>query len=95
MVVMMQGLGDDIGNMGMGLAVALLATLYAVVYARLVCLPAAEKLQQKEEIERFRNYLITEGLVMLAEKHSPRFMQDRLNSFLDPAIHFNIDTQKK
>jgi len=95
MVVMMQGLGGDFSSMGTGLAVALLATLYAVVYARLVCLPAAEKLQQKEEIERFRNYLILEGLVMLAEKQSPRFMQDRLNSFLDPAIHFNIDRQMK
>jgi chemotaxis protein MotA len=93
MVVMMQGLGNDIASMGMGLATALLATLYAVVYARLLCMPAAEKLQQKEEIERFRNYLITEGLVMLAEKHSPRFMQDRLNSFLDPDTHFNLDRQ--
>ncbi len=93
MVVMMQGLGADFSKMGGGLAVALLATLYAVVYARLLCLPAAEKLQQLEEIFRFRNYLIAEGIVMLAEKHSPRYMQDRLNSFLDPAIHFNIDTQ--
>jgi chemotaxis protein MotA len=93
MVVMMQGLGEDFSSMGAGLAVALLATLYAVVYARLLCLPAAEKLQQLEEITRHRNYLIAEGIVMLAEKQSPRYMQDRLNSFLDPQNHFNIDRQ--
>ena len=44
---------------------------------------------------RFRNYMMTEGLVLLAEKQSPRYMQDKLNSFLDPAIHFNLDTQLK
>jgi chemotaxis protein MotA len=56
---------------------------------------AADKLLQKEEIMRFRNYMMTEGLVLLAEKQSPRYMQDKLNSFLDPAIHFNLDSQLK
>jgi chemotaxis protein MotA len=37
--------------------------------------------------------MVSEGLIMLSEKKSPRYMQDRLNSFLDPKIHFNIDTQ--
>lgn len=98
MVIMLGTLGGDAGEMGkigQGLSVALLATLYGVVSARLVYLPAAEKLHQKEEIMRFRNYMMTEGLCLLADKQSPRFMQDKLNSFLDPAIHFNIDTQIK
>ena len=28
---------------------------------------------------------------MLAEHRSPRYIQDRMNSFLDPAIHYSID----
>jgi chemotaxis protein MotA len=95
MVVMLQNIQGDMSQIGTGLAVALLATLYGIVLARLVCLPAADKLMQKEEIMRFRNYMMTEGLVLLAEKQSPRFMQDKLNSFLDPDIHFNIDEQLK
>lgn len=91
MVIMLQNVGSDMGQMAKGLAIALLTTLYGVVIARLVYLPAAHKLQQKEEIQRFRNYLMLEGLVMLSEKRSPRFMQDRLNSFLDPKLHFDID----
>ena len=70
-----------------------MTTLYGVVVARMIFVPAGLKLLQHEEIERFRNYLITEGLVLLSEKANPRYMQDRLNSFLDPAIHFNIDKQ--
>jgi len=44
---------------------------------------------------RFRNYLIAEGLIMLADRKGPRAIQDRMNSFLDPAIHFNIDKSSK
>ena len=78
---------------GGGMALALVATLYGVFLARMVFIPAANKLFQKEETERFRNLMVVEGLIMLAEKKSPRFMQDRLNSFLEPKHHFNIDRQ--
>lgn len=95
MVIMLQNINGDMTQIGSGLAVALLATLYGIIVARLFCLPAADKLMQKEEIMRFRNYMMTEGLVLLAEKQSPRYMQDKLNSFLDPDIHFNLDEQIK
>lgn len=95
MVIMLQNIQADMSQVGNGLAVALLATLYGIIVARLICLPAADKLMQKEEIMRFRNYMMTEGLVLLAERQSPRYMQDKLNSFLDPDIHFNLDEQLK
>jgi chemotaxis protein MotA len=78
---------------GGGMSLALVATLYGVFFARMVFIPAANKLMQKEETERFRNLMVVEGLIMLAEKKSPRYMQDRLNSFLEPKNHFNIDKQ--
>jgi chemotaxis protein MotA len=52
-------------------------------------------MQQREEIVRFRNYLVAEGLTLLAERKSPRYIQDKMNSYLDPAIHFDIDKMKK
>ncbi len=91
LIIMLQGLGADLSLLGQGLAVALLTTLYGVVFARLVFLPAALKMEQKEEMTHFRNQLVAEGLAMLSEKQSPRYMQDRLNSFLDPGIRFDID----
>lgn len=99
LVAVLQGMGaggdDMMEHIGKGMALALVTTLYGVVFARLMFLPAASKMQQKEEIEKFRNTMVVEGLIMLSEKKSPRFMQDRLNSFLDPSIHFNIDTQMR
>ncbi len=95
MVIMLQGVGAEMSSLGQGLAVALLTTLYGVLLARLVLLPAASKLEQMEELTRFRNQLMLEGLVMLAEKQNPRTMQDRLNSYLQPHEHFDIDTQMR
>lgn len=95
MVIMLQNIQGDMSRIGTGLAVALLATLYGIIMARLICLPAADKMTQKEEVMRFRNYLLTEGLVMLSEKQTPHFMQDKLNSFLDPENHFNLDIHLK
>lgn len=95
MVIMLQNIEGNMSGIGEGLAIALLATLYGILFARLICLPAADKLMQKEDILRFRNYLMTEGLVLLAERQSPRYMQDRLNSYLDPSIHFDLDNYLK
>jgi chemotaxis protein MotA len=80
--------------LGPGLAVALVTTLYGVLAARLIFLPAASKIKQREEIIRYRNYLVAEGLALLAERKSPRYIQDRMNSYLDPSIHFSIDKMR-
>ncbi|MEQ8441102.1 MAG: MotA/TolQ/ExbB proton channel family protein [Alphaproteobacteria bacterium] len=93
LIIMLASLGNDPSALGTGLAVALNTTLYGVIFARLILIPAASKLTQRQQIQRFRHELITEGLVMLAERRSPRYIADRMNSFLDPSIRFDIDKQ--
>lgn len=95
LIIMLDNMGGDPSSLGKGLAVALLTTLYGVMFARIIFLPAATKILQREQIIRFRNYLVAEGLSLLADKKSPRYIQDRMNSYLDPAIHFNIDKMKR
>ena len=95
LIIMLDSMGGDPSSLGAGLAVALLTTLYGVLFARLIYMPAATKILQREEILRFRNYLVAEGLALLADKKGPRYIQDKMNSFLDPAIHFDIDKAKK
>ena len=95
LIIMLQTLGGDPSGLGPGLAVALLTTLYGVLMARLVFMPAASKVEQRAGIQRFRDYLVTEGFAMLADHKSPRYIQDKMNSFLDPSIHYSIDKKKK
>ena len=93
LIIMLDTLGDDPTQIGPGLAIALTTTLYAVLLARMFFLPAASKMTQREQIRKFRYLLITEGVIMLAERKSPRNIQDRMNSFLDPSIRFDIEKQ--
>ncbi len=95
LIIMLDNMGGDPSSLGKGLAVALLTTLYGVLFSRIVFMPAATKIMQREQIVRFRNYLIAEGLALLADKKSPRYIQDKMNSYLDPSIQFNIDKMKK
>ncbi|HEY3848475.1 MAG TPA: MotA/TolQ/ExbB proton channel family protein [Acetobacteraceae bacterium] len=92
MVSMLHGLTDDAEAIGGTLAVAFLSTLYGVLSARMIYMPAASRVEQQVEAQRLRDSLVTEGMVMLACKKSPSFIRDRLNAFLHPKArnYFNI-----
>ncbi len=91
MVIMLGNFKGDMSGIGSGLAISLLATLYGVLTARMIYMPAAAKIMQKQDNLRFRNYLITEGMVMLVANRSARYIQDRLNSFLAPGLHHMVE----
>lgn len=91
MVAMLCSLGDNATNIGPTLAVSFLATLYGVLSARMIFMPAASRLMQKIDNMRFRNQLITEGLVMLVSNKSSIYIRDHLNSFLRPDMQESVD----
>lgn len=95
LVIMLDNMGTDPSKLGPGMAVGLLGTLYGVLFSRLILTPAANKAHQRESIIRFRGLLVAEGLALLAERKSPRFIQDAMNSYLDPEIHFDIDRGRR
>ena len=90
LVIMLDNLKADVSQLGKGLALALITTLYGVLAANMLFKPAALKTDQKNNMIRFRHMLVLEGFVMLSEKTEPLKMQDRLNSFLDPKFHFDL-----
>lgn len=90
MVAMLCSLSDDVSGVGPSLAVAFLSTLYGVLSARMAFMPAASMIKQEVSQRRFRNYLITEGMVMLVSRKGPLYVQDRLNSFMHPASYDGI-----
>jgi len=91
MVAMLCSLDSDVAGIGSSLSVSFLSTLYGVVSARMVYMPAAAKLRQIVARRRFRNQLITEGMVMLVRGETPMYIKDRLNSFLRPERHDYFD----
>ena len=64
--------------------------LGSVVFANLLLKPAAKKLEQKNGIYLYKDRLLLEGISMLPNKPHPIIIQNHLNSFLDPSIHFDV-----
>ena len=85
LIIMLDNMNGDMAALGQGLALALITTLYGVVLSNLFFKPAANQVTEKQETWYFRNQLVTEGFVLLAEKRDPMFVQDRLNAYLHPA----------
>ncbi len=94
MVTMLWSLNGEIANIGANLSVAFLSTLYGVVSARMLYMPAAARQRQAVARRRFRNQLITEGMVMLVSNKPPMYIQDHLNSFLPPDRRDYVDQFK-
>jgi chemotaxis protein MotA len=88
LVIMLSNMGSDPAAIGPAMAMSMLATLYGVLFARLLFMPAASKTQQILEIEKFRRYMQLEGIVLICEKKSPSYVQDRLNALVDPNFRY-------
>ena len=90
LVIMLGSMGGDPKAIGDGMAVALITTLYGVLFANLFLKPAARKLEQKYSIILYRDKILLEGISMLPNKPHPYTIQDHLNRYLDPSNHFDI-----
>lgn len=73
---------DHIDEVGRGIAVAFVATIYGVAAANLFFLPAAGKLRLRVREEQTLKEMILEGVVSILEGMNPRILEIKLNSFL-------------
>ncbi|MEZ6062795.1 MAG: MotA/TolQ/ExbB proton channel family protein [Planctomycetaceae bacterium] len=85
---------DDPSQIGGGMAVALLTTLYGAVIANMFCIPLAGKLEVRSQEEVMIRELMIAGLVSLVEGHAPRAVEERLMSFLAPKHRVDATTQQ-
>mgnify|MGYP001352353715 CR=1 FL=1 len=89
LVILLNNMADP-AALGTGMSIALITTLYGVLFANLLLKPASKKISQKNSMYLYKDRLILEGIAMLPEKKHPMLIQNHLNSFLDPAHHFDV-----
>lgn len=75
----------DPATIGIGMAVALLTTLYGAVLANLVFLPMADKLSFLTDDELMNMEIIIRGVVSIQAGENPRVIKQKLETFLPPA----------
>jgi len=76
---------DKIDEVGKGIAVAFVATLYGVGAANLILLPASGKLKIRIRDEQIIREMTIEGVVSILEGMNPRILEAKLLGFVTKA----------
>ena len=77
---------DNIDEVGKGIAVAFVATIYGVAAANIFFLPAAGKLKFKHRKQMVIKEMMLEGTLGILEGQNPRLIEGKLSSFLDEEL---------
>ena len=73
---------DNIDEVGRGIAVAFVATIYGVGAANLLFLPSAGKLKIRIRTEQQMREMMLEGVISILEGLNPRMVETKLQGFL-------------
>lgn len=74
---------DNIQEVGRGIAVAFVATIYGVGIANLFFLPFAGKMHLRIRAAQRRREMMLEGVIAILEGMNPRMLEIKLNGFLN------------
>ena len=76
---------QNIDEVGRGIAVAFVATIYGVASANLFFLPCAGKLKIRIREEQLVREMIMEGVIAILEGMNPRMLETKLRGLLQPS----------
>jgi chemotaxis protein MotA len=76
---------DNIQEVGRGIAVAFVATIYGVGAANLFFLPFAGKIRIRLHADQQRREMMLEGVISILEGMNPRMLELKLSGFVDEA----------
>jgi chemotaxis protein MotA len=74
---------EDISEVGRGIAVAFVATIYGVGAANILFLPCAGKIKIKLREEQIVREMTLEGVISILEGINPRMLETKLSGYLD------------
>lgn len=78
---------DNIGEVGKGIAVAFVATIYGLICANLFFLPFSGKMRIRIHDEQQRREMMLEGVISILEGMNPRMLEIKLAGFLNDGKH--------
>lgn len=76
---------DKMEEVGRGIAVAFVATIYGVGFANLIALPIAGKMRQRMRGHQIMREMMLEGVIAIMEGSNPRMLEARLAGFMQNA----------
>lgn len=86
-LINMLGNLSDPSQLGAGMAVALLTTLYGVIFANMMCMPIAAKLKLLSDAELASMQVVLDGVLSIQAGMSPQMLVERLECYLPREEH--------
>jgi len=90
LVQMLQDLSDP-SAIGVGMATALLTTLYGAMAANMVFIPLAGKLEIRAKLEALLRNLMIEGVVAVQSGEKPQLIKEKLKGYLAPSMRARVE----
>jgi len=94
-LVLMLGNMSDVDSIGPNMAVALITTFYGSIISNVVCIPFSEKLKGYSAQEVLIKTLMLEGIMSLQSGDNPRIVEQKLTSFIEPALRVQAMKERK
>ncbi|NQT34118.1 MotA/TolQ/ExbB proton channel family protein [bacterium] len=85
---------EDPTKIGAGMATALVTTFYGALAANLFFLPMAGKLANRSKEEVLQKELILEGILSIQSGDNPRFVREKLLTFLSPTNRISTEQEE-
>ncbi len=89
LILMLQQLSDP-STIGPKMAVALITTFYGSLIANFIANPFANKLKVYSNEEVLMKEVLIEGMLSIQAGENPRIIEEKLKSFLSPALRSNV-----
>ena len=86
---------NDPDTIGPSMAVALITTLYGSLLANWICTPIATKLKSHNDTEIMTKEVMVEGLLSIQAGENPRVIEEKLKSFLPPAMRNSMSEENE
>lgn len=86
MISLLQSLGnaDAKNSIGPSMSIALVATLYGIVFANFVFVPIAENLTAQTKEDLVSRRIVVEGVMLIADDKPTAFVEEKIKSFILP-----------
>lgn len=83
-LILMLGDLSDASAIGIGMATALVTTLYGSLFANVIFIPIGNKLQIQTGEEVFTKEMVLEGVLSIQSGVNPRIIEEKLMTYLPP-----------
>jgi chemotaxis protein MotA len=83
-LILMLGNLDESGDIGAGLSIALITTLYGTIFANLIFAPLSGKLEELSVKEINEKEMLKTAIISLSNGENPRILEKKMLTYVTP-----------